>query len=39
MLNNEKIVPRSVNFSDWYTSVINEARLISREEYNDLSGE
>lgn len=35
MLNNEKIVPRSVNFSDWYTSVINEARLI---KYTDIKG-
>ena len=35
MLKNEKIVPRSTNFADWYTSVINEAKLI---KYTDIKG-
>ena len=35
MLKNEKIVPRSINFADWYTSVINEAKLI---KYTDIKG-
>lgn len=35
MSSNNKIVPRNVNFADWYTSIIQEARLI---QYTDLKG-
>lgn len=35
MNKNEKIIPRNVNFADWYTSVIQEAKLI---QYTDIKG-
>lgn len=35
MKKNEKIIPRDVNFADWYTSVIKEAHLV---QYTDIKG-
>lgn len=34
-MSNNKIIQRSVNFADWYSSIIQEAKLI---QYTDLKG-
>lgn len=34
-MSNNKIIPRNINFADWYTSIIQEAKLI---QYTDLKG-